>query len=253
MQSENRLCKERYNEEEQEMAETEKGNQKNNIYNQLRRHILSLDIPPGERLSENNLSSQMSASRTMVREALSRLVEEGYMVVYPQRGTEVTLLDVERIRQAVFAHIVLEQAMIDDICRHGLTRQQEEQLEAVLNRQRSEMDEESPVDFLVTEQQVHYLLSTFCGREYAWEVFRTMDCDLLRLNYLQYTTFNYKIDMSSLTSREHAQVEGRLLLDHLRRRDAEAACLICANHFNTILWNAGTLREIYPQFFSGMA
>ena len=82
--------------------EAEKGNQRNDIYNQLRMQILNLTIKPGERLSENTLSSQMNASRTMVRDALSKLVEEGYIVVYPQRGTEVTLLDLERIRQVVF-------------------------------------------------------------------------------------------------------------------------------------------------------
>lgn len=234
-------------------VEVGKADQRSDIYNQLRMQILNLDIRPGERLSENILSSQMNASRTMVRDALSRLVEEGYIVVYPQRGTEVTLLDGERIKQAVFSHNVLEQAMIEEICRQGLTKSQLEQLEEVLNYQKYEASKENPFDFLVMEQQLHYLLSTFCGREYVWEVFRTMDCDLLRLNYLQYTTFNYKTDMSSLTSLEHVQVEGRLLLDNLKRRDAEAACLICANHFNSVLWNAGTLQGIYPQFFSGQA
>lgn len=233
--------------------ELEKNDSKNDVYYQLRNQILNMDIKPGERLSENLLSSQMNVGRNAVREALSRLVEEGYIVVYPQRGTEVTLIDRERIRQAVFSHTVLEQAMIEELCSQGLTKEQLKSLEEVLTRQKSESNQQNIMDFLVMEQELHYLFSSFCGREYSWEVFRTLDCDLLRLNYLQYTTFNYRIDMSSLTSWEHSQVEGRLLVDHLRRRDAEAASLICANHFNTILWNAGTLQEIYPQFFSGQA
>ncbi|MBS5958676.1 MAG: GntR family transcriptional regulator [Clostridiales bacterium] len=234
-------------------TELEKNDSKNDVYYQLRNQILNMDIKPGERLSENLLSSQMNVGRNAVREALSRLVEEGYIVVYPQRGTEVTLIDRERIRQAVFSHTVLEQAMIEELCSQGLTGEQLKSLEEVLTRQKSESNQQNIMDFLMMEQELHYLFSSFCGREYSWEVFRTLDCDLLRLNYLQYTTFNYRIDMSSLTSWEHSQVEGRLLVDHLRRRDAEAASLICANHFNTILWNAGTLQEIYPQFFSGQA
>lgn len=230
-----------------------KENQRLSIYNQLRLQILKLDIRPGEKLSENILSCQMNASRTMVRDALSRLVEEGYIVVYPQRGTEVTLLDIERIRQAVLSHSVLEQAVIKEICSQGLTQSQLEQLEEVLSYQKYEAKENNPVNFLIVEKQLSYLLSVFCGREYIWEVFRTIDCDLLRLNYLQYTTFNYQTDMSSLTSLEYVQVEGRLLLDNLKRQDAEAAGLICANHFNSVLWNAGTLRSIYPQYFSGQA
>lgn len=230
-----------------------KDNQRISIYNQLRMQILQLDIRPGERLSENILSSQMNASRTMVRDALSRLVEEGYIVVYPQRGTEVTLLDSERIRQAVLSHSVLEQAIIKEICIQGLDESQLEQLEEVLSYQKYEANENNPINFIIVEKQLSYLLSIYCGREYVWEFFRTMDSDLLRLNYLQYTTFNYKTDMSSLTSLEYVQVEGRLLLDNLKRKDAEAAGLICANHYNSILWNAGTLRGIYPQYFSGQA
>ena len=72
----------------------------------------------------------------------------------------------------------------------------------------------------------------------------------MRVNYLQYSTFNFKVYMSSLTRWEHTQVEGRLLVDNIMRRDAEAASLICSNHFNTILWNMDTLQGIYPQFFS---
>ena len=51
----------------------------------------------------------------------------------------------------------------------------------------------------------------------------------------QYSTFNFKVYMSSLTRWEHTQVETRLLLDNIMRGDAEAASLICSNHFNAVL------------------
>ena len=90
---------------------------RNDIYSFLRNQILSLVIEPGEMLSENSLSSQMSVSRALVRDALARLTEEGYIVVYPQRGTVVTMIDPERIKQSVHTHIVLEQAVIEEVCR----------------------------------------------------------------------------------------------------------------------------------------
>ena len=46
---------------------------RNDIYSFLRNQILSLVIEPGEMLSENSLSSQMSVSRALVRDALARL------------------------------------------------------------------------------------------------------------------------------------------------------------------------------------
>lgn len=224
---------------------------RNEVYGILKNQILSLTVKPGEMLSENSLSAQMNAGRPMVRDALSQLTEEGYTVVYPQKGTAVTLIDMERIRQAVYTHLVLEQAVIREICQRGLDEEELAYLQEVLVLQKREDSRNDALSLIMTEQQFHYALTSLCGRESMWDLFRTLDCDLLRINHLEYSTFNYNIYMSSLTSWENRQVENRLMLDNIRKGDAEAANLICSNHYNTVLWNAESLRAIYPQFFSG--
>lgn len=223
---------------------------RNQIYNILRNQILSMSIEPGEMLSENSLSSQMGVSRALVRDALARLIEEGYIVVYPQKGTVVTMIERRRVKQAVHTHIILEQAVISEVCRRGLTKDQEVHLEDALTKQRGISGAQDVLVLLEAEQRLACLLSAFCGREYIWDYFRTMDCDLLRIKYLQYSTFNYREFMSSLTRWEHTQVESRLLTDNLIRGDAEAASLICGNHFSAVLGNMDTLRTFYPQYFS---
>ncbi len=233
---------------EQMLAGTEP---RNGAYGILQNQILTLEIKPGEMLSESILSAQMNAGRPMVRDALSQLTEEGYVVVYPQKGTVVTLIDMERVRQAVYTHSVLEQAVITEVCERGLTREGLSALQKVLMVQKAENEREDIRRLITAEQQFHYVLASLCGREGSWDLFRTLDCDLLRVNYLEYSTFNYNIYMSSLTSWENRQVENRLMVDNLRKGDADAAKLICTNHYNTVLWNAESLRTIYPQFFSG--
>lgn len=160
------------------------------------------------------------------------------------------MINPERIKQSVHTHIVLEQAVIEEICRQGLTTEQRDALEQTLAKQKEITGDNEVLELLAADEHLRYLLSTFCGKEHIWDYFRTMDCDLMRVNYLQYSTFNFKVYMLSLTGWEHTQVEGRLLVDNIMRRDAEAASLICSNHFNTILWNMDTLQGIYPQFFS---
>lgn len=232
------------------MNKVEKIDSRNDIYSFLRNQILSLAIEPGEMLSENSLSSQLSVSRVPVRDALARLTEEGYIVVYPQRGTVVTMINPERIKQSVHTHIVLEQAVIDEVCMQGLTPEQRVILEESMEVQKAVKGDGDVLELLSTERQLRYLLSAFCGKEHIWDYFRTLDCDMLRVKYLQYSTFNYKVYMSSLTRWEHTQVEMRLLLDNIMRGDGAAASMICANHFNAILWNTETLQGIYPQFFT---
>lgn len=221
------------------------------LYTFLRDKILAFEFKPGEMLSETALAAQLQLGRPMLREALSQLMEEGYVLVYPQRGTEVSGIDAERLKQTVHAHIVLEQAVLELICRRGLSEAQLNHLESLLREQKHFGAKESALRYVMAEQTFRKCLCEFAGRSFVWDLFRMMDCDLLRLYYLQYTTFNYNVYMSSLTSWEHAQVEERLLFEHLRKRDVDAALLQCANRYNAAFLNIGLLQGIYPGFFSG--
>lgn len=58
------------------------------VYEVLRTSIVSLQRPPGARLSENRLAADLEVSRTPVREALQRLSEERF-VVRDERGSFV--------------------------------------------------------------------------------------------------------------------------------------------------------------------
>ena len=77
----------------------------------LRRRIVTGDLRPGMRLSEQDIADQYDLSRQPVREAFIRLAAEGLLEVRPQRGTFVTrinmdwVLDTRFIREATEADI----------------------------------------------------------------------------------------------------------------------------------------------------
>ncbi|MET0954511.1 MAG: GntR family transcriptional regulator, partial [Cryobacterium sp.] len=55
----------------------------------IREKIITLEILPGTRLSENELAEQLGLSRTPIRESLILLAEERLVYVVPQVGTVV--------------------------------------------------------------------------------------------------------------------------------------------------------------------
>ena len=59
------------------------------ITNVLRAAIVSGRLKPGDRIVEEEISDQLKVSRGPVREALRHLEQEGLVVSYPYRGTEV--------------------------------------------------------------------------------------------------------------------------------------------------------------------
>lgn len=240
----------------------------NIVYKYLKNQILTMELCPGDKLSENKLSADMDVGRPLVRDALSQLEEEGYIVVYPQRGTEVARIDLERVRQTAITHNVFEQSIVKELCRMELTPEQNEELDEILysgektdrnhkekrrnkeQRIKKEEKKDDTLEIMMIEQQLKRALAKMCGRECVWDMYRTMDCDMMRVEHLQHSAYNYRSLTFALTGREYAQVEWRMLVDNIRCGRAEEAALVCSSHYNTMLLNAESLRRIFPQYFT---
>ena len=81
---------------------------KADIYGVLKEKIQFLEMKPGERIVEADLSAEYGVSRTPVREALKRLEEEGFVSIYPQRGTYVSLIDMKLVKEMAYMRHILE-------------------------------------------------------------------------------------------------------------------------------------------------
>ena len=69
----------------------------NRVYHQLREWIITSELTPGMFLSEPDLAERCGTSRTPVREALSRLVQDGWVSSIHRKGFQVrpiTLKDI---------------------------------------------------------------------------------------------------------------------------------------------------------------
>src|SRR5438552_15886605 len=64
-------------------------------YASLEELIVTLQLPPGEAVSEAALSKQLGIGRTPIREALQRLARENLVVILPRRGVIVSEINVK--------------------------------------------------------------------------------------------------------------------------------------------------------------
>jgi DNA-binding GntR family transcriptional regulator len=85
------------------------------VYQTLRRKMLTLELPPGAALSENELAAELGVSRTPIREGLILLSEEGLVQVFPQVGSFVSRVSPDRVADAQFLREAVELASLDDI------------------------------------------------------------------------------------------------------------------------------------------
>lgn len=78
------------------------------VYRILWSRILSRDLHPGEKLSDLKLSAELGVSRTPVREALHRLLQDGVIRAQPNRGFFVTSFNAKDIDEIFEIRAALE-------------------------------------------------------------------------------------------------------------------------------------------------
>ena len=84
---------------------------KEQVYTILREAVSNMDIystPEPPRLDERKLAEDLGVSRTPVREALSRLEQEGFVRNIPRRGTFVVRKTKKEVLEVVYAMAALE-------------------------------------------------------------------------------------------------------------------------------------------------
>ena len=86
------------------------------VVDALRDAIMTGRFEAGERLIEHELATQLAVSRGPVREALSRLSQEGLVVVDRHRGASVATLSSEQADQIYSLRTVLEELAAEWLC-----------------------------------------------------------------------------------------------------------------------------------------
>jgi DNA-binding GntR family transcriptional regulator len=68
------------------------------VYEVVLQAIVNADFPPGHQIRDLDIARSLGVSRTPVREALQRLVDEGLVETAPGAATRVTPIDVDAVR-----------------------------------------------------------------------------------------------------------------------------------------------------------
>ncbi|WP_294351654.1 GntR family transcriptional regulator [uncultured Clostridium sp.] len=89
---------------------------KDYAYRVLKENIMTLELKPGELLSEVELSETLGISRTPIREVLMKLKNEHLIEVKPQSGTYVSLIDLDLVQEARFMRFALEEKVLKEAC-----------------------------------------------------------------------------------------------------------------------------------------
>jgi DNA-binding GntR family transcriptional regulator len=215
------------------------GPARDQVYLALREAIVSAQLEPGLKLSENELAGELGVSRTPVREALARLRDERLVAIVPQLGTYVTLVSSEAVADAVFVREALECAAISrTVARIGAAELEE--LQSNLSAQERAVQSANAASFDRLDEDLHRLLCEGSGHSIAWALSRRANGHLDRIRRLSLPDADYLSEMLD----EHRQIVAAVA-----GGDAEQAELALRHHLRMVASNLPRLRESCPSYF----
>lgn len=81
----------------------------------IRYNIIDLNLKPGEKVSESELSKMIGVSKTPVRQALLELSNIRIVDILPQSGSYISLIDFDLIDEAMFLRRSTERNIAEDM------------------------------------------------------------------------------------------------------------------------------------------
>lgn len=132
------------------------------IYTFIRDAIVSMELLPGQMISETALADQFGVSRTPVREALIQLANIGFVEVLPQRGTYVSRFSMEKILEARFIREALEVAVVMHLA-DNVTPEIVQIGEKMIAEQNVAAADDDATAFQRLDDEFHNTLANFTG------------------------------------------------------------------------------------------
>jgi DNA-binding GntR family transcriptional regulator len=190
--------------------------QTDGAYAHLKQLILTGGLAPGEELREATLTESTGFGRTPVREALRRLVQEGFVEVRPRQGYRVSVVTLASVRDLFEMRLLLEPAAAE----LAATRATEDELAALHDLAHQTYvpgDRASYERFLAHNREFHVRVAHAAGNERLASTLRVLLEEMQRLFFISLS--GQDGDTATELVHEHHELHDALLArDAVRAR-----------------------------------
>ncbi len=153
------------------------------VYEALKKAIVSLRLPPGTSISENRICRQVGVSRTPVRGAIIRLVEDGLIEVFPQKGSFVAPIKLSAVRNNHFIRKSLELAVLRRAAQ-AWSADRAAKSRHILERQAAALDADDLEQFHELDEAFHRSFCDAAGLEGVWSTIQIAKARVDRVHRL---------------------------------------------------------------------
>jgi DNA-binding GntR family transcriptional regulator len=188
-------------------------------YEWVRRRILSGEMPPGFQLRQDTIALELGCSKIPLREALTRLEQDGLLSSYPNRGYVVRPLFADEAREVFALRLKLEPAAAGEAARRAGDA---ERLAAALALQALEDDQTTSEagDHVARNRAFHLALIRPGG---------LVTCQLLERLHILAERY-VRVHLEPLGREDRARQEHREMFNAWMERDGARVETLTASH-----------------------
>lgn len=212
------------------------------VFEALYKAVISLQLPPGTKVSESEIAKQLGVSRQPVRDAFFRLSKLGFLLIRPQRATLITKISERAVLDATFIRTAIE-AECFRLCAERRTAADLARLRDNLARQAEALDHPDSGVFHAHDDNFHRLSCEIAGHRHAWDLIQEQKAHMDRVRFL------------TLSERRRRQVHAEhiALVDAVEAGDGPGAERLLRAHLGDIRNAVRTIRAEHAAYFDGSA
>ncbi|MGQ9646559.1 MAG: GntR family transcriptional regulator [Thermodesulfobacteriota bacterium] len=205
-----------------------KGFQTINVYNEIKRRIITLEFKPGEIVDEKRLMSELKVGRTPVREALLMLKNQNLIVSHPNRSAyvkELTLKDVKDLSESLMGI----ERLVTALAAQRISAELLEKVKQMEGEVETAVAQKNYWEIESRNRDLHQLIAMACENGYLFSIHENLRNEISRLSYLAFSK-EMENSMSLDAHLEKIVQHHREIIRCLESKNSERAGDLSAEH-----------------------
>ncbi|MFT6301679.1 MAG: DNA-binding GntR family transcriptional regulator [Granulosicoccus sp.] len=192
------------------------------IYEVVRLNIILEVLKPLDPINETDLSVWFGVSRTPVREAYVRLVNDGLIQARNKVGTIVAPIDSARVKEGIIIRRALEREVVKLVCENEVSLKP---LDSLLALQSVSVSHDDHIAFFKLDEEFHAALADLADLPSAWRLAHSVKAHTDRARIVLTANLPKRINIAFS---QHLE-----LVEALKGRDVELSQALVSKHINS--------------------
>ena len=196
------------------------------VYRLLKEAIIKGFLEPGTKLLENKIAEEMHVSRTPVREAMQKLVAEGFVKTTPNQTMVVNEVSPEDVKEVLQIRGALE-GLAARIAAKKINGQEIDELEKIITQMSLHITKKDLVSYCKVDDEFHNLVLNICGNKWIIQIRDNLG------NFI----YRFRIKSLSVPGRLKCSLEEhQKIMESLKKHNSEEADKLSQIHMeNTVI------------------